>query len=70
MRAATDDEWRARGPAVLLTDARWRKALSASRALGRRGVRVITCDSPRLVAAAASRYVWRYVRLRSTPLPS
>jgi len=48
-------------PAVLLTDARWRKALSAARALGRRGLRVLTCDSTRLVAAAISRYVERHL---------
>jgi predicted ATP-grasp superfamily ATP-dependent carboligase len=50
-------------PAVLLTDARWRKALSAARALGRGGVRVLTCDATRLVAAAASRYVERHLVL-------
>src|SRR5260370_5303887 len=50
-------------PAVLLTDARWRKALSAARALGRRGVRVLTCDATRLVAAAVSRYVERHLVL-------
>ena len=48
-------------PAVLITDARWRKALSAARALGRGGLRVITCDSTRLVAAAVSRYVERHL---------
>lgn len=47
-------------PAVLVTDARWRKALSTVRALGRHGVRVIAADSTRLVAAAASRYVDRF----------
>lgn len=51
------------GPPAVLTDARWRKALAAARALGRRGVRVITTDSTRLVAAAASRYVARHVVL-------
>ena len=50
-------------PAVLLTDARWRKAISAVRALGRRGVRVLTCDATRLVAAAVSRYVERHLVL-------
>src|SRR5262245_27527286 len=50
-------------PAVLLTDARWRKALSAARALGRAGVRVVTADSTRLVPAAWSRYVTRHVVL-------
>jgi predicted ATP-grasp superfamily ATP-dependent carboligase len=48
---------------VLLTDARWRKALSAARALGRRGVPVITTDATRLVPAAVSRYVRRHVVL-------
>jgi predicted ATP-grasp superfamily ATP-dependent carboligase len=52
-----------RDPAVLLTDARWRKALSAARALGRRGVRVLTADSTRLVATACSRYVERHLLL-------
>jgi predicted ATP-grasp superfamily ATP-dependent carboligase len=52
--------------AVLLTDARGRKALSAARALGRRRVRVLTCDSTRLVAARASRYVERHLVL---PVP-
>src|SRR5206468_10446055 len=50
-------------PAALLTDARWRKAISAVRALGRRGVRVLTCDATRLVAAAVSRYVERHLVL-------
>src|SRR5438876_9990178 len=50
-------------PAVLLTDARWRKAISAVRALGRRGVRVLPCDATRLVAAAVSRYVERHLLL-------
>ncbi len=53
------------GPAVLVTDARWRKALSTVRALGRRGVRVLTADSTRLVAAALSRYVERHHLLPS-----
>jgi predicted ATP-grasp superfamily ATP-dependent carboligase len=43
-----------------VTDARWRKALAAARALGRRGVRVFTCDATRLVPAAVSRYVERH----------
>jgi len=50
-----------REPAVLVTDARWRKALSTARALGRRGIRVLTCDSTRLVPAALSRYVERHL---------
>ena len=53
---------------MLLTDARWRKVLSAARALGRQGVRVITCDSTRLVPAAWSRYVERHFVLPAPTL--
>ena len=52
-------------PPVLITDARWRKGLSAARALGRRGIHVWTCDTTRLVAAAVSRYVERHLVLPS-----
>jgi len=51
------------GRPVLVTDERWRKGLSAVRALGRRGVRVLTVDSTRLVAARWSRYVARHLVL-------
>jgi len=44
-------------PPVLVTDARWRKALAAVRALGRTGHSVIAADSTRAAPAFLSRYV-------------
>jgi predicted ATP-grasp superfamily ATP-dependent carboligase len=48
-------------PVALVTDCIFRKAVAAVRSLGRRGVRVVACETTALAPGLLSRYAWRRV---------
>lgn len=52
-------------PNILVLDANQRSALAATRSLGRRGIKVFTCDETEQSLAGNSRYSTKYIKIPS-----